>query len=126
MTPLPISHCNTAAARLLFGLALLIITSMVLTPSPGIIQQSFNDKLGHILAFLVLAFLSHASRPELKFGRQQVMPLVSYGIAIEIAQHFIPNRHFSLWDIAADCAGIGFYIVLLPLLYYLLKKLAHS
>ncbi len=119
--PLPISRCSTAGARLLLGLALLIITGMTLTPSPGVIQQSVNDKLGHILAFLVLAFLAHASWPELKFSWRQIIPLLGYGMAIEITQYFIPNRYFSLLDIAADLAGIGLYILLIPLIKQLLR-----
>jgi len=124
--PLPISRCDTVGARLLLGLALLIITGMALTPSPGFIQQSINDKLGHTLAFLVLAFLSHASWPELKFSWRQINPLLGYGLAIEITQYFIPNRYFSLLDIAADLAGIGLYILLIPLLRHLLRSSAND
>lgn len=118
---LPISRCNSAGARLLLGLALLTITMMTLTPSPSAIQQSVNDKLGHTMAFLVLAFLVHASWPQLPFSWRQIIPLTGYGLAIEITQYFIPNRYFSLLDIVADCAGIGLYLLLLPLLMRLLK-----
>lgn len=124
--PLPISRCNTAGARLLLGLALLIITGMALTPSPGVIQQSVNDKLGHTLAFLVLASLTHASWPELKFSWRQIIPLASYGLAIEITQYFIPNRYFSLLDIVADCAGIGLYMLLIPLIIRLRRTPANG
>ena len=124
--PLPISRCNTAGARLLLGLALLIITGMALTPSPGVIQQSVNDKLGHALAFLVLAFLTHASWPELKFSWRQITPLLGYGLAIEITQYFIPNRYFSLLDIAADLAGVGLYMLLIPLIRHLLRSFANE
>ena len=122
--PLPISRCNTAGARLLLGFALLVITGMALTPSPGVIQQSVNDKLGHLMAFLVLAFLTHASWPELKFSWRQIIPLATYGLAIEISQYFIPDRYFSLLDIAADCAGIGLYMLLIPLTIRLLRVFA--
>ncbi len=124
--PLPISRCDTVGARLLLGLALLIITGMALTPSPGVIQQSVNDKLGHTLAFLVLAFLTHASWPELKFSWRQIIPLLGYGLAVEITQYFIPNRYFSLLDIAADLAGIGLYILLIPLIRHLLRTFAND
>ena len=124
--PLPISRCDTVGARLLLGLALLIITGMALTPSPGVIQQSVNDKLGHTLAFLVLAFLAHASWPELKFSWRQIIPLLGYGLAIEITQYFIPNRYSSLLDIAADLAGIGLYMLLIPLIRHLLRTFAND
>jgi VanZ family protein len=118
---LPISSCTTAGARLLLGLALLIITSMALTPEPGVVQQSVNDKLGHVTAFFLLAFLTHASWPELKFSWRQVIALLGYGAAIEVAQYFIPNRYFSLLDMLADLAGIGLYMLLIPLIRRLLQ-----
>ncbi len=118
---LPISRCNTAGSRLLLGLALIIITSMALTSSPGQLQQSVNDKFGHALAFLVLAFLAHASWPQYKFNWRQILPLLGYGLAIETAQYFIPNRYFSLLDLLADAGGIALYLLSLPLVIYLLK-----
>ena len=121
---LPISPCNAAGARLALGLALLIITGMALTPAPGEIQQAINDKLGHAAAFLLLAFLSHASWPEIKFGWRQISALLGYGLALEFIQYFIPNRYFSLLDIAADLAGVGLYILLIPLIRYLLHMYA--
>lgn len=121
---LPISPCNAVGARLLLLLSLLIITSMALTPAPGEIQQSVNDKLGHALAFLLLAFLVHASWPEFKFRWRQLIPLLSYGVALECAQYFIPNRYFSLLDMAADLAGIILYVLLIPLIRYLLQRAA--
>ena len=121
---LPVSRCNAAGARLALGLAMLIITSMALTPTPGEVQLSVNDKLGHALAFLLLAFLSHASWPEIRFGWQQVVALLGYGLALEVIQYFIPNRYFSLLDMAADLAGILLYILLIPLIRYLLRTSA--
>lgn len=120
---LPISPCNTVGARLVLGLALLIITSLALTPTPGDVQQSINDKLGHTLAFLLLAFLVHASWPLIKFNWRQVSALLGYGLALEIAQYFIPNRDFSMLDMLADFAGIALYILLIPLLRLVLFKI---
>ena len=95
---LPISPCNTVGARLVLVLALLMITSMALTPTPGEVQQSVNDKLGHALAFLLLAFLVHTSWPRIQFGWRQFSALLGYGLALEVAQHFIHNRYLSLLD----------------------------
>ena len=120
---LPISPCNTVGARLVLGLALMMITSMALTPAPGDIQQSVNDKLGHAIAFLLLAFLVHASWPGLRFGWRQVSSLLGYGVALEVAQLFIPNRYFSVLDMLADFAGIVLYTMLIPLDRLLLLKI---
>jgi VanZ family protein len=123
---LPISRCNTVGARLLLGLTLLVVTGMALTPETGVVQQSVNDKLAHPTAFFVLAFLTHASWPELKFSWRQITPLLGYGLAIEIIQHFIPNRDFSLLDIAVDIVGIGLYMLLIPLIRHLLRTFAND
>ena len=113
---LPISRCNQAGARLLLALALLVITSMALTPSPGAVQEAVNDKLGHLMAFTLLALLVHASWPERDFDWRLGLPLLGYGLAIELIQHFIPNRFFSLLDLLADAGGILLYLLALTLL----------
>ena len=111
---LPLSPCNQAGARLLLALALMIVTYMALTPAPGPVQEAVNDKLGHALAFALLALLVHASWPQHHFGWRMALPLLAYGLAIECAQYFIPNRFFSLLDLLADGTGILLYLLLLP------------
>ena len=93
-------------ARLLLGLALLIITYMALTPMPALIQETVNDKLGHALAFLFLAALAHAGWPEQGFGWRHGLWLMAYGIGLECAQYFVPGRFFSVADMLADAIGI--------------------
>ncbi len=112
---LEISPCNQSGARLLLALALLIVTYMMLTPSPGPIQASVNDKAGHALAFFVLSLLSHAGWARHDFNWRFVLPLLAYGIVMECIQYFIPHRFFSSADILADTAGILVYICLLLL-----------
>ena len=77
-----------------------------------------NDKLGHLAAFALLALLVHASWSHRNFDWRMILPLLAYGIAIECAQYFIPNRFFSLLDILADGTGILLYLLLLPLLLH--------
>ncbi|WP_456406139.1 VanZ family protein [Thiolapillus sp.] len=120
---LPLSRCNQTGARLILGLALLIITYMALTPIPDLLQQTVNDKFGHALAFLLLAFLVHASWPNAPFGWRHGAPLVAYGAFLECAQYFVPGRFFSLLDIVADTVGIGLYLFLLPLLAPLIRSI---
>ncbi len=93
-------------ARLILGLALLIITWMALTPLPEIIQENINDKLGHALVFLFLAALAHAGWPGSGFGWRHGLWLMAYGIFLECAQYFVPGRFFSVADMLADGAGI--------------------
>ncbi len=121
---LQVDRCNQTGARLLLGLALLIITYMALTPIPDLLQQTVNDKFGHALAFMLLAFLVHSSWPNMPFNWRHGIPLVAYGIFLECAQYFVPGRFFSLLDIVADTAGIGLYLILLPLLAPLIRSIA--
>lgn len=109
---LPVSRCNRTGARLALGLSLLVITYMALTPVPDLLQQSVNDKLGHALAFVLLSFLSHASWPKQTFGWRHGLPLLTYGIALECLQYFVPGRYFSFLDMLADAAGIAAYLLL--------------
>jgi len=122
MPSLHLNQCDQTGARLMLGLALLIITYMALTPIPDLLQQNINDKLGHALAFILLAFLAHASWPNRPFSWRHGLPLVAYGIFLECAQYFVPGRFFSLWDVAADTTGIMLYLLLLPLLGSLMKN----
>lgn len=116
MPTLYLNRCDQTGARLMLGLALLIITYMALTPIPDLLQQNVNDKLGHALAFVLLAFLTHASWPNTAFSWRHGLPLLGYGIFLECAQYFMPGRFFSLWDVVADTAGIGLYLLLLVFL----------
>lgn len=125
-TTLQVNRCNQTGARLLLGLALFVITYMALTPIPNLLQQTVNDKLGHALAFALLAFLTHASWPTTPFNWRHGLPLIAYGLFLECAQYFVPGRFFSLWDMAADTAGIILYLLLLPLLVPLIKNLGNN
>ena len=123
---LPVSPCNTVGFRLVLALAFIIITWMTLNPSPGPITESVNDKLAHMLGFLVLAFLVHGSWPDREFGWKQILPLIAYGLAMETLQHFIPNRSFSLLDLVADIGGIVLYLLMIPLISRILGKKTSS
>ena len=111
---LPLTPCNQAGARLLLALALLIVTYLALTPAPLPLQEEINDKLGHLLAFWLLAALAHAGWARRDFDTRLWLPLLAYGLAIECIQYFIPNRFFSWLDLLADGAGLLLYALLLP------------
>ena len=112
---LPVSSCNSAGFRLVFALAILVITWLTLTPSPGAVVTSVNDKLAHLVEFLVLAFLAHGSWPDYAFDWKFISPLAAFGLTLELLQYFIPGRYFSVLDFIADLGGIVLYILLIPL-----------
>jgi len=70
-----------------------------------------HDKLNHILAFWVLSFLIDFAYPKVSFYKYKLISLLVYGCFIEVVQHFLPYRTFSMLDIAADLVGVLFYII---------------
>ncbi|MCM8855626.1 MAG: VanZ family protein [Candidatus Thiodiazotropha sp.] len=102
--------------RVLLALALLIINYLAFSPTETPIVTNLNDKASHILAFLCLAFLVDFSWPISRWNLPKIASLISYGLFIEVVQFFLPNRLFSLWDLAADAIGLLCYPLILPLL----------
>lgn len=84
--------------------------------SPFTLLTFLNDKLQHAGAFFVLAFLLDFAWPRQPWQWTKWLPLLGYGLFIEIVQYFIPFREFSLWDLAADGLGLLLYGYALPLI----------
>lgn len=111
---------QTKKITLLFRLLLIaaftsvsyIATTAIHVPVAG----SMNDKVNHALAFLVLALLADFSWPVSGFTARKILSLIGYGLAIESVQYFLPYHTFSLFDLAADCLGLFFYWITVPLL----------
>ncbi|MDH3637472.1 MAG: VanZ family protein [Gammaproteobacteria bacterium] len=106
----------TSYFRIALGLALILVTHLTTTAHayPG--TDTVNDKLAHVVTFLVLAFLADFSFPRSEFGSVKVLSLLVYGLGIEIVQYFLPERTFSLFDLAGDGLGLAAYVGLVPLL----------
>ena len=83
------------------------------------VVENMNDKVNHILAFYVLGFLADFSFPGKRFGLSKVLTILGYGLLIEVIQYFLPYRSFSLYDLAADTAGLAIYWLSLPALKHL-------
>lgn len=64
------------------------------------------DKLSHSIAFAALALSAALGWPEKGFVRSVLIPLLLFGILVEIIQYFVPGREFSLLDMLADAVGI--------------------
>ena len=76
--------------------------------------ENVNDKVNHALAFFVLGLLADFSFPERGFGPSKILALLAYGLLIEVIQHFLPYRTFSLYDLAADGVGLTLYWCSVP------------
>ena len=87
-----------------FGLAVVAVWwgSVVPLPAPPVPGA---DKLVHFGVFALLAGGALAAWPRQRFLLPVLLAL--YGLALEVAQSFVPARQFSWADWGADLAGIG-------------------
>ena len=101
------SLTRLALAGCLVAIAVLAFAPLASDPGTG------NDKLNHLLAFGVLAALADRSFPGPGPGEGwgKWASLLGYGLFIEAVQFFLPYREASGWDLLADGAGIGLYVV---------------
>jgi len=74
-------------------------------------ELEINDKLIHIFVFFVFALLMDLATDRRPFWLWKGFPLLIYGILIEVAQYFSPEREFSYMDMVADFVGILLYFV---------------
>jgi VanZ family protein len=82
------------------------IVFLSLTPAPPKVDFEGGDKLGHFVAYGVLAYWFC----QFYFGRTRVLYLVAFvalGVAIEFAQRATGYRSFELADMAADAVGVA-------------------
>ncbi len=78
-------------------------------------QYAVNDKLIHIFVFFAFAVLIDLSSVRKPFWLWKALPLLIYGMCIEIMQYYVPARSFSILDWVSDLTGV--------LLYFSAKKL---
>ncbi|MBS0369065.1 MAG: VanZ family protein [Proteobacteria bacterium] len=93
-------------SRATFILSLIVIFTMAMIPLPEALNAfSFQDKLEHCSAFLVLMLLGWSGWPSRLWSI--AAGLLLYGVLIELAQHFFTlNRVGDPWDVVADASGL--------------------
>jgi VanZ family protein len=82
----------------------------------------FNDKLIHAFVFFAFSVLMDLASDRKPFWLWKGLPLLIYGILIEVMQYFTPDREFSYLDMLADLAGIVAYFFIKSLLVWLDSK----
>jgi VanZ family protein len=104
-------------------ICLIIVTALTVMPLQEFPPaENINDKLSHLLAFLALAIVADYSFPNKDFVISKGLPLLAYGIGIEIVQYFIPYRSFSVLDMIADAMGLVIYILIIPVLNRVVQR----
>jgi VanZ family protein len=106
---------RTLLFRITLALTLLGISYLATMPTAVVLPES-NDKLNHLAAFLVLAYLIDGAFPRQPWNWRKFTLLLAYGALLECIQYFLPNRYFSLADLLADAVGLVLYPVLRTLL----------
>jgi VanZ family protein len=103
--------------HLQFFLLLALYTFLGLTRSTSEMIPAYNDLAMHFCGYLAAGVSISLAWPGNAYW-QRALFLFAYSIAIEIGQHFLPPRTFSVLDIVANAGGIilGLYI------FFLLQK----
>lgn len=101
----------SVAARVMLLIAVVSILWLALTPNPP--RAGFDlDKVNHIVAFFVLAGLMEYAFPNLGAWAVKLLPLVAFGLAIEMLQFWIGYRYFEWMDLVADGVGLLLFWIL--------------
>ncbi len=93
--------------QIAFFAALIVIEYLATTTREIEVVTHSWDKLNHLAAFAVLYVLLFGGYGSMSI-RMRLAVLMLFALQIEIVQHFIPGRDFSLLDIVADGVGIAF------------------
>ncbi|MEN8133587.1 MAG: VanZ family protein [Pseudomonadota bacterium] len=116
---MPNSIAHVYFFRLMFAVTLVTVLVLGTLPMGHSLILNVNDKLGHFMAFYACALLIDFSFPYSRFGLKKVLPLLGYGLLIEIIQLYLSYRYFSLYDLLADAAGLLAYGLSIPLIRHL-------
>ncbi len=109
MPAITLTRSGTIACRLLLLLALVVTTYATTAELTHPAATGVNDKFAHFATFFVLSLLADLSFQKRGFDWKIWVPLVFYGLLIEVIQYHIPYRSFSLLDWAADTSGLLIY-----------------
>ena len=77
-------------------------------------ESSFaiSDKIIHVAVFFGFAMLLDLASSRHPFWLWKGLPLLAYGVFVEVLQYFTPFRSFSVLDMFADFSGIMLYFLL--------------
>lgn len=90
--------------------SILVFSYLFFSPQSLPTNIPHTDKYGHIIVFFCLSILIYKC---INISRRyQILILISYGIAVECIQYFIPYRSGGLDDVIADGLGIVLFYLL--------------
>jgi VanZ family protein len=93
--------------------SIVLVGWLSLTPRIEIPYQfSGADKLAHCLAYAWLAILPFFAFARMRAALAEAFLMVPLGIALELAQRYIPGRDFSVADMIANSVGVALGIII--------------
>ena len=105
-------HRTQQFARGALVLCLSTILWLALSPNPPNPAGLFYfDKVNHVLAFFVLAGLLDYASVNIARFKGKVLPLLAFGLLIEVLQYWVGYRYFEWGDFIADGFGVAGYAV---------------
>ena len=88
------------------ALALAVVAGC-LVPADRLPDRLPNDKLLHLASYALLALPVAAVASTWEQAATGAVILLVTGLAVEIAQHFVPGRSFCVRDLLANAAGVA-------------------
>jgi len=99
-----------------FWILLLTCTGLSLMPQPPGVFSLASDKVWHALAYGVLYLSCQLAYPRQARLSIRFVLLLGLSLLIEVLQYFIPNREFSLLDLASNATGLLLGILVVRLM----------
>ena len=97
--------------RAIFFISIIVIEFLATTTTVHIeIVENIWDKANHFIAFFTLYVLLSFGFVKLSVIKKIIL-LLLFGIQIEVVQHFIDGRFFSILDVFADSVGLIIAVV---------------
>jgi VanZ family protein len=88
-----------------WSIMMLVIAALSLWPEGIVSDHHHLDKIGHFLAYSVLAFLPSLFASSLRQAAAIMIAMCLIGVGLEGGQAFLPDRVPSLLDTAANLVG---------------------
>jgi hypothetical protein len=102
-----------ASAKRAFMITALLVIGISLLPGSDLLDIEPWEKIEHIIAYAVLAFVGTLAFPQLRSAVLLAVMLPVLGVAVEFCQLIVPGRQADIDDAVANTIGVA--LVLVPL-----------
>ena len=96
-------------AAVVYTIVLFIVSVISLSGIPSL-GSSFDDKIYHLFAYIILGFLWITYFKPLQKNKLLIVVFVAvmaFGVVLELIQHQLnPNRTYDTYDLIANCLGV--------------------